>query len=138
MSELIEQRFDLITAITKLDISTYPDQNPFNEAEAWKLVDQNSNLDDSLDETERSVAIYDTMQAGHKRTIVRYSNYHINNGDIICPHVNLVLLDDDFSDSSQWDAYFLNGVWNGEWASVSTDRAQSLLEVAQMEIARDT
>lgn len=136
MNELIEQRFELITAITKLDISTYPDQDPFNGAEAWKLVGQNSNLDDLLDETERSVAIYDTPQSTYISSIVRSSNYHIDDSDIICPHANLVLLGGgDFSDSFQWDAYFLNGIWNGEWSSVSSDRAQSLLEAAQMEIA---
>lgn len=137
MSELIEQKFELISAITKLDVSTYPEQDPFNGAEAWKLVGQNSYLDDFLDETERSVAIYDTMQTSHTSSIVRYSNYHIDDSDIICPHANLVLLaGGDFSDSFQWDAYFFNGVWNGEWSSVSSHRAQSLLEAAQMEIAR--
>jgi hypothetical protein len=135
--ERTDDKFNLLIAITNLDVSTFPHDNPFQDTDSWRLLGQRTDLGDMLDEADRSVGLFETGIGGQK-VIVRQSNYQLESEGraITYPRVTAIFVADDNSlGAKQWDAYSIKGLWHGEWTYVAPQHAEAALKRAEQEIA---
>lgn len=133
----IDTKFNLLTALANLDVSSFPADNPFLDTESWQLIGQKTNQQDLIDESDRTIKLF-TIGAGGQKVIVKEANYRIqsDDGETIHPRITAVFVGQDNAvEAKQWDAYAVDGIWYGEWSYLTAEHAESLLQRTEQELA---
>lgn len=127
MSSRIESDDSFLKVPSRFELamgqSPTSDVDPFNLSGKWEALGDQVALDDISYETGITVQSYRSDYPDQALVSVRASFWQM--GDVYVRRAEVILVDSTETSATKWEAYLLDGNWQGEWTALAPELARS-------------